>query len=174
MMLEFALSLPSPFDSLPNEIVHEVLEYLDSKDLKNASLVDKRFHTLIAKSQKIMRKLPLTVSAIKKSEFHDIDDFHRRYSKINFKDMPPSFWYNYLKNGLKKIGKDVTQVNFRVSRFPINGFVEALSCFPNVENVNLSCAQSPAFEYQLIDPENNQKIKFLHMEYVRSVYNEHL
>lgn len=136
-MFDFKPTVPSPFDILPNEIVLEIMQYLKPKELQEALQVDKRFHSLITQSPKLMPNLPLTVGLYKGAENRAIETFNRRYNEISFKNIAENKWYKYMKQALTRIGSDVTKVTFKDCQFPVDGFVDILSCFPKVEKVNL-------------------------------------
>lgn len=137
MLQDFQPGNDSPFNRLPNEVVENILSYLDLKSLKASVLVDRRFNGLITQSPKIMPLLPLTVGRIKGSGNREILEFTRRYREINFDGIAANKWFKYMKEGLKSIGADVAKVNFKNCQFTVNGLKDVLSCFPNIEKLRI-------------------------------------
>lgn len=171
MLSDFQPSASSPFDSLPNEIVLKIMQYLDRTSLKEALQVDKRFYRLISQSTKIMPALPLTVGLFKGPANRDIEQFDRRYKEIVFKNIEEKKWFKYVKVALKKIGSDVVKVDFRDCQFPANGLFEVLSCFPSVEKVMLISMGKlmDTANQQVLDPDLFPQLKDVQVEFVKSV-----
>lgn len=175
MLVNFVPLQPSPFDNLPNEVIINILCYLDKQSLKNALAVDTRFNSIATNSLKVMKHLPLTVGLFKGAKNRDITEFHRRYQSINFKRIPANKWFKYMKQSLERIGKDVQRVNFEDCHFREGDFSDIISCFPNAEKLNLvsigkfidvSCDR-------IFEPQEFPKLKQLKLEFVTSVKDLH-
>jgi hypothetical protein len=169
MLLNYVPLQLSPFDNLPNEVIINIMCYLDRDSLKNALLVDSRFNKLGVQSLKVMKQLPLTVGNFKGARNREITEFNRRYRSINFKGIPANKWYKYMKQSLNRIGKDVSKVNFQDCQF--SDFFDIVSCFPNTEKMSLvsirkfidiNCEQT-------LEPAMFPKLKQLKIEFITSV-----
>jgi hypothetical protein len=71
---------PSPFDSLPDEMLVAILKYLDAESLKNATLVNRKWSVIIGQSLKLMTKFQLKILSCEKGKFRKVVRcFQRRY-----------------------------------------------------------------------------------------------
>jgi hypothetical protein len=126
---------PSPFESIPNEVLEHIFSFLDATSLKNSVLVESRWNEVISYSPKTMKTLPLTVRLHRPSN-QEITQFSRRYEAVAFKDVKMKI-PKYMAKELQRIGTQVKSLYFENCNFP-KGFLKITNCFPKVTNVSVA------------------------------------
>jgi F-box-like len=163
MNRDFDPTMPSPFTTLPNEMLENIFNFLDRKSLKNALLVNSTWESIITSSQKVMKKLPLTINLSRGADNKEIYKSNRHYQVVEFRDIKKKI-PKYLIETIKTIGMNVKSVNYKNCDFNRKGnLMEASKSFPKVENIEV---ESERFDTR---PENIVKVEAQHFPNLKTL-----
>lgn len=112
---------------LPEELVHEIFEYLPGREILNCSRSCSIFHSIIEKSKALTSKLTLCFE--KQRKYCQIGK--RKYSKLYVGYVDPSIHYILLK----LLGENITKVTFCDYDFRLDAVRRVLIACKNVKDL---------------------------------------